>query len=128
MSDSHQLVLRKSFFRAIQALDYDIHLNELTIIYEISGAPRKWHPKSDKENDKVVEQVYVRAFEFLCQLKRLREITFFAPVDGDNTIQTGTLSVRAYDRARPGIFNADFSPKPVYHAVTKAVMNSKPTI
>lgn len=128
MSDSHQLVLKKSFFKAIQDLDYDIHLNELTVIYAICGSTRKWFPKSAKENDRVVKQSYARAFEFLCQFKRLREITFFAPVDGDNTVQTGTLCVLPYAEARPGIFNSDLTPKPVYDAVTKAVARSKPVL
>jgi len=120
-----QPVLRKPFFKAVQDLDYDIHLTELTVIYEICGNSKKWFPKSNKENDAATEKIYVRAFEFLCQFKRLREITFFAPVDGDNTVQTGTLCIRPYDKARPGIFNADLTPKPVYNAVARTVMNAR---
>ena len=121
-----QPILRKSLFKTIQELEYDIHLTELTVVYDICGNPRKWFPKNERENDKIVERTYVRTFEFLCQFKRLREITFFAPVDGDNTIQTGTLCVRPYDKARPGIFNLDLTPKPVYHAVVNSIARSKP--
>lgn len=127
-SHTRNLVLKESYFKAIENLDYDIHLMELSVMYDMYGAPRQWFPKSDKENDSAVEQTYLRTVKFLCQFKRLREITFFAPVDGDNTIQTGTLSIRPYAKARPGIFNSDLTPKPVYYSVTNAVMRSKPVL
>ncbi|MEJ0097062.1 MAG: endo-1,4-beta-xylanase [Bauldia sp.] len=51
-------------------------------IYDICGDTNKWHPASASENDRLVSGYYERTFEFLGAFKRLREITFWAPVDG----------------------------------------------
>lgn len=122
------LTLDKSFFKAVEDLEYDIHLNELTVVYQDCGGPEKWHPATDAINDSIATEHYVRAFRFLCEFKRLREITFWAPVDGDNTVQTGTLCLVPYAKARPGIFNGDLSAKPVYHALVEAVNKSRASI
>ncbi|MEJ0096943.1 MAG: endo-1,4-beta-xylanase [Bauldia sp.] len=57
--------LRRPVFQAIEDLDYDIHLNELTVIYDICGDTNKWHPASASENDRLVSGYYERTFEFL---------------------------------------------------------------
>lgn len=119
-----QLVLQKSLFKTIEDLEYDIHITELTQIYAMRGEAEHWYPKNAEENDRVVQQRYVKAFAFLCQLKRLREITFFAPVDNDNTVESGSIGIAIYPDARPGLFNLDLTPKPVYRAVTDAVLKS----
>ncbi len=124
------LVLRKQFFQHIEQLEYDIHITELTQIYGMRGEPKSdgFWPKSLKENDRIVADRYTTAFEFLCDLKRLREITFFAAIDGRNMVETGSLGIEPYSMARPGIFNYDWTPKPVYHALTKTVSKSKPLV
>ena len=122
------LVLRKKFFQRIEQLDYDIHITELTQIYGIRGEPKSngFWPKDDQENDRIVAERYTRAFDFLCNLKRLREITFFAAVDGRNSVETGSLGIEPYSKARPGILNRDWSPKPVYDSLVEIVARSKP--
>lgn len=124
------LVLKNKFFKRIEELDYDIHITELTQIYGIRGEPKSdgFWPKNDKDNDRIVAGRYTRAFEFLCNLKRLREITFFAAVDGRNTVETGSLGIEPYSKARPGILNRDWTPKPVYDRLVDVVAKSKPTI
>lgn len=125
-----ELTLRASFFKTIENLDYDIHITELTQIYEMRGEPAShgWRPRTAEENDRIVAKRYTSVFNFLCQLKRLREITFFAPVDNYNTVETGTLGIGAFKGARPGVFNRDMTPKPVYRALTNTVSKSRPTM
>lgn len=125
------LTLRVPFFQRIANLDYDIHITELTQIYGIRGEPKRdgWWPRSIEENNRIVADRYVRAFKFLCELKRLREVTFFAPIDRMNTIETGTLGVEPYSGARPGVFNQDLSPKqPLYGSIVEAISRSKPNL
>jgi endo-1,4-beta-xylanase len=122
-----QPILKRSVFQKIQDLDYDIHLTEMTVVYDLCGNPRKWKPpRNTRQHDRVVEQAYEKTAAFLAQFKRLKEITFWAPVDDDNTLETGTLCLKPFEDARPGIFNKDLTPKPVYHSVAKAIARSKP--
>lgn len=116
--------LKKSYFRNVQDLDYDIHLNELSIIYKICANNDSWIPRSQRENDKKVEYLYTKVFSFFCQFKRLKELSFWAPIDNDNTIETGTLCVLPYKDARPGIFNRDLSKKPIYGKLASIVEKS----
>jgi GH35 family endo-1,4-beta-xylanase len=118
-------VLKRSYFKAVEDLGYDIHLNELSIIYTICGNNITFHPKSDKENNYWLDRIYEGWVEFLCGFKRLREITFWAPIDHYNTIETGTRCVIPYSGARPGLFNSDLSRKPIYDRLVKIVSNSK---
>ncbi len=118
--------LKHSLFRRIQDLDYDIHLTEMTVVYDLCGNPRKWKPKNLREHDRTVDRAYAGATEFLCQFRRLKEITFWAAVDDDNMVESGTLCLRPYKDARPGIFNGDLTTKPVYHSVARAIARSKP--
>ena len=122
----HAPFLRKPLFKAIEDLDYDIHWAELTTVYTDGGNGR-WKPKTPEAEDKVVQEKYVEVFEFLGELKRLREITFFAPIDTLNTIETGTLGMPPIKGARPGLFNKDLTPKPVYDAVPQAMWKAKAT-
>lgn len=123
------LVLDRNYFKRIQDMDYDIHINEMTVIYAICGSKKSWKPKpGDKTHDRVVESHYVNNFKFLTQLKRLKEIAFWAPFDGDNTVQTGTRCIIPFAGARPGIFDRDARPKKVYGSLVKITADSRPRI
>lgn len=119
--------LDQSVFRRVEDMGYDVHLNELTVIYKICDYPVEWKPKTQAENDATVAATYEKAFHFYCQLKRLREITFWAPVDHDNTLDAGFLCILGSPVARPGIFNQDLTPKPVYQRLVKAIQQTRPT-
>jgi endo-1,4-beta-xylanase len=122
------LRLDRSFFKTVEDMNYDIHLCEITVVYDLCGNPRSWHPQTFQENDRIAEEQYARIFSFLCQFKRLKEITFWAPVDNDNTVETGTRCLRPYKNARPGIMSRDFSKKPVYDHLREVILKSKPVI
>jgi GH35 family endo-1,4-beta-xylanase len=122
------LRLDRGFFKAVEDMDYDIHLCEVTVVYDLCGNPRTWHPQTSQENDRIAEEQYTKIFSFICQFKRLKEITFWAPVDNDNTVETGTRCLRPYKNARPGILTRDFQRKPVYDRLMNVVLKSKPTI
>lgn len=123
------LILDREFFRELQRLEYDIHINEMTVIYAICASKRSWKPKpGDKRHDRVVESHYVNNFKFLTELRRLREIAFWAPFDGDNTVETGTRCIIPFAGARPGIFDRDAKPKKVYHSLVKIMRESRPRV
>jgi GH35 family endo-1,4-beta-xylanase len=122
------LRLDKGFFKEVEDLGYDIHINELTVVYDVCGNPRSWHPATAQENDRITDEEYVRTLSFFTQFKRLKEITFWAPVDNDNTVETGTRCLRPYKNARPGILSRDFQRKPVYNRIVDVISTSKPVI
>jgi GH35 family endo-1,4-beta-xylanase len=122
------LRLDPAFFKEVENLGYDIHMNELTVVYEVCGNARSWHPRTFDENDRIADREYSRTFSFFCRLKRLKEITFWAPLDNDNTVETGTRCLIPYKNARPGIMSSDFRRKPVYDHLVKIIANSRPTI
>ena len=117
-----------SVFKAIENLGLDIHVNELNIDYQDTFMPKNfyWHPKNQETNDRIVEEQYVTVCNFFCKFKKLKEITFWASIDHDNADEFGSLSLLPYANARPGLFNADLTPKHVYGAVADAVAKSKP--
>ena len=38
------LRLDRSFFKTFEDMNYDIHLSEITVVYDLCGNPRSWHP------------------------------------------------------------------------------------
>jgi GH35 family endo-1,4-beta-xylanase len=117
-------VLESEFYKRIEDMGYDIHFDELTVTYKMRSDSAQWTP-DPKTHDKIVAYYYEKTVAFFCQFKRLKEISFWAPVDGYNTVQTGTLDLLPYAGARPGLFGEDFVPKLAYAAVRDAIKKSK---
>lgn len=100
-------------------------MNEVTVVYQERGQSMHWYPRNDTVNDRTVKRLYTEVFQFLCRFKRLREIDFWAPFDSENMLLTGSLGgLKAYAKAKPGIFDAQFKPKAAYWSVAEVVARS----
>lgn len=110
-------------FRNICDLGYDLHVSELTTVYGLRGANRRWNPPPGPQQERIVSKVYREVFDYLISLGNLKEITFWAPIDSSrNMMRTGFGRViEPYKNAEPGILDKDFSEKKVYRQLVDLV-------
>jgi GH35 family endo-1,4-beta-xylanase len=113
-------MIQDSYLKKLEELDYDIHWNELTVIYSVKHEAKEWHPP-ETEHDQLVSRFYCEVFEKLGKFKRLREISFIAPIDGDNIIGMGSLGLAPTRNARPGLFKNNLEKKPVYNRILNTI-------
>lgn len=114
-------ILKRSYFDRLADLGIGFHWNELSMTYGTSSNPQRYRPTNESAHDARVIRDYTRVAKFLLQYPNTKEITFFAPIDGDNIVLRGTLGLVPWDGARPGLFGKDLQPKPVYEALLDVV-------
>ncbi len=107
-------ILNASYFNRLADIGIGFHWNELTMIYGKRDSEKRYRPASVAAHDARVIRDYSRVVKFLLQYPNTKEITFFAPIDGDNIVQRGTLGLTPWEGARPGLFTRDLQPKQVY--------------
>jgi GH35 family endo-1,4-beta-xylanase len=117
-------MIQDYFLKRLEELDYDIHWNELTVIYKVKDESTQWIPP-EASHDRLVARFYSEVFEKLCKYKRLREISFMAPIDGDNIISTGSMGLAPTQNARPGLFKNNLEKKPVYNRIVNTINKSR---